>query len=270
MEFRDDGSFRAMGGRSKRMKVPYLNLDIINELPTPNDSMRGQLRCDPGTTGVEDRIMFCGLLEDGSIGWFNLTGIVIQESDVTLENVVKTLDFLGADFDLTEAPAGEVNIALSSAIVKLDATQTLTNKTLTAPAINDPTIARPIFSGVVEVGPPQQIQFGTMFGTTWTAAAAAGTTASTASSDGGDGCGFIQLVPNGAGIAIGTIVDIAFATNRPDAQYIVQITPHSSASRSLGGVVGPTSRGVGGFSLDTRTALTAGSTYQWGYTVFGY
>lgn len=102
---------------------------------------------------------------------------------------------------------------------------------------------------------------------TFAAQAGAGSTASTASSFGSDEHGMIQLVPGGTGITTGAQVVVTFAAARPDANYEVRIQPLSSAARALGQIVGPTSRSTGGWTLTTATALTSGSTYQWGYKV---
>lgn len=105
---------------------------------------------------------------------------------------------------------------------------------------------------------------------TFTALAAAGSTATTASSEGDDEAGMIQLVPGGTGITTGTFLDLTFATERSDNKYIVRIQPASSAARTAGATVGPTSRLTTKFSLTTGTALTSGSTYQWFYSVREY
>ena len=55
-----------------------------------------------------------------------------QEGDVNVDAATATLDFVAADFDVTSSPAGEANVALSTAVVTLTGTQTLTNKTLTS------------------------------------------------------------------------------------------------------------------------------------------
>ena len=54
----------------------------------------------------------------------------VQEGDSTVSAVVGTVDYTAADFDVTESPSGEVNVALSSNVVTLTGTQTLANKTL--------------------------------------------------------------------------------------------------------------------------------------------
>ncbi|MCC6313431.1 MAG: hypothetical protein IT337_05425 [Thermomicrobiales bacterium] len=100
----------------------------------------------------------------------------------------------------------------------------------------------------------------------YTLLAPAGTTA-TASITGNDISGQIEVVPGGTGIATGSFITITFFTPYPSATFDVQITPNSSAARSLTTGIGPTSRSSTSFNLDTRTALTSGSTYQWGYLV---
>lgn len=105
---------------------------------------------------------------------------------------------------------------------------------------------------------------------TFTALAAAGSTASTASSEGDDEAGMIQLVPGGTGITTGTFLEVDFNVDKPDEKYAVHIQPLSSAARTVGASVGPTSRLTTKFSLTTGTALTSGSTYQWLYTIRGY
>jgi len=42
--------------------------------------------------------------------------IVVQENDVTIDAAAGTLDFLGADFDVTSSPAGEANIQLATTL----------------------------------------------------------------------------------------------------------------------------------------------------------
>lgn len=105
---------------------------------------------------------------------------------------------------------------------------------------------------------------------TFTALAAAGSTASTSGSEGTDEDGFIQLVPNGTGITTGLILEVDFAVDRPSTKYRINLTPASSAARTAGATVGPTSRLTTKFSLTTGTALTAGSTYQWFYALKQY
>lgn len=92
--------------------------------------------------------------------------------------------------------------------------------------------------------------------------AAAGTTASVAIS-GRDDAMQIQVIPGGTGIATGSVLTVTFAAAMATSSYVVEVTPNSSAARTLGGVVGPTARNTAGFDLATNTALTSGSTYQW-------
>lgn len=98
----------------------------------------------------------------------------------------------------------------------------------------------------------------------------AGTTASLSGSVGDDNGGFVQLVPNGAGISAGVQIGVTFTAARTDVVYGVMLQARSSAARTLGAQFGPTSIGTTGFSLTTNTALTPGSTYQWNYFVFGF
>lgn len=100
--------------------------------------------------------------------------------------------------------------------------------------------------------------------------AAAGATGSIAGSAGTDVAGVLQVIPNGAGIAAGTIATLTFGAVMPSGNYAVVLTPASSAARTLGGVVGPTSRATNNFVIQTATALTAGSTYQWLYLIVSY
>jgi hypothetical protein len=99
---------------------------------------------------------------------------------------------------------------------------------------------------------------------------AAGDTAAVTGVAGNGICGVFTLTPGGAGIAAGSVVRFTFAAARPDALYTVILTPMSSAARALGGVVGPTSRSTTTVEIDTRTALTSGSTYSWGFFIAGY
>lgn len=98
------------------------------------------------------------------------------------------------------------------------------------------------------------------------AAAAAGTTA-TVTITGNDEEGIIVLVPGGTGIATGTQATVTFGLARPSANYTVHLQPFSSAARTAGATVGPTSRSASGWSITTGTALSSGSTYQWLYRV---
>lgn len=104
---------------------------------------------------------------------------------------------------------------------------------------------------------------------TYTLLAAAGATA-TAAITGNDDTMQVQIVPSGAGIAAGSVITITFGAARASSNYAVLVSPNSSAARTLGGVVGGTSRGTGGFDLATATALTSGSTYQWSVRVVNY
>lgn len=99
--------------------------------------------------------------------------------------------------------------------------------------------------------------------------AAAGTTA-TAAISGTDVAMQVQIVPGGTGIATGAIFTVTFGANMPSSNYDVFVAPNSSAARTLGIVLGVTSRGAGGFDVSTSVALTSGSTYQWGLHVVGY
>jgi hypothetical protein len=97
----------------------------------------------------------------------------------------------------------------------------------------------------------------------------AGTGASTTNSDGNDNAGFIELAA-GTGPAAGVILTITFAATRPSTKYNVILTPRNNAARSLGGVVGQTNTLTTSVDIDTRTALTASTTYQWGYEIKGW
>lgn len=48
--------------------------------------------------------------------------LTVQEGDVTVSSAASTLDFAAADFDVTESPAGEANIALTSSVFKTGGT----------------------------------------------------------------------------------------------------------------------------------------------------
>lgn len=105
---------------------------------------------------------------------------------------------------------------------------------------------------------------------TYTAQTGAGTTAVTTNSTGRDDIGFIELVPNGAGIASGIQVLIAFAVTKPNTSYHVDLQPLTSGSRAVAASVGPTSRNVGNWSVTSDVALTAGTTYRWTYRIEHY
>lgn len=105
---------------------------------------------------------------------------------------------------------------------------------------------------------------------TFTALTAAGSTAVTTNSAGDDTSGVIQLAPSGAGIAAGSILDITWAVAKPSALYSCQLTPGSSAARTLGMVLGTNSRSTTVWQIATSVALTSGSTYTWHYHVRQY
>lgn len=60
------------------------------------------------------------LRADGTFVVPTLTGgtVIVQEGDTTI-STASTLDFAAADFDVTESPSGEANIAISSAIARV-------------------------------------------------------------------------------------------------------------------------------------------------------
>lgn len=97
-------------------------------------------------------------------------------------------------------------------------------------------------------------------------AAAAGTTA-TVTITGNDEEGIIVLTPGGTGITTGVQATVTFGLPRPSANYTVHLQPFSSAARTAGATVGPTSRSASGWSITTGTALSSGSVYQWLYRV---
>lgn len=90
----------------------------------------------------------------------------------------------------------------------------------------------------------------------------AGTTGA-ATISGRDDAMQIQVIPGGTGIAAGVQCTVTFAAPMATSSYLVLVTPNSSAARTLGGVVGPISRGTTSFDFDSNAALTSGSTYQW-------
>lgn len=126
----------------------------------------------------------------------------------------------------------------------------------TGPSLSTPVLVAHLASSTTAMG--------------FTALAAAGSTASTTGSVGTDVAGFVQIVPNGAGIAAGSICTLTFGTAYANTSYALVLTPASSAARTLGGVVGPTARTTTTVDLATSTALTAGSTYQWTYHITTY
>lgn len=95
---------------------------------------------------------------------------------------------------------------------------------------------------------------------------AAGTT-TTVAITGTDTSGEITIVPGGTGIAAGSIVTVTFAVERATNSYNVHPSLNSQAARSLATNIGPTGRTTTGFDIDTRTALTSGSTYIFGFLI---
>ena len=102
---------------------------------------------------------------------------------------------------------------------------------------------------------------------TVTALGAAGSTATVTELTGSDLAFFCRVTPDGAGIASGSFLSVTFATPRVSANYLVFVTPHSSAARAHTGKVGPTARTGTGFQLATGTALGALQAYQFGVLV---
>lgn len=90
-----------------------------------------------------------------------------------------------------------------------------------------------------------------------------GTTGTASITEGNDTSFRLRIIPGGTGIAVGTICRVTFANAFPAATYGVHVTPASSAARSLTTGIGPVSRAPGTLDLDSRTALTSGSTYDW-------
>lgn len=128
------------------------------------------------------------------------------------------------------------------------------------------------FAGGVNVqmvGDVAQVSLASVTAPSYTLLAAAGATA-TAALTGNDDTMQVQIVPGGAGIAAGSVITITFGAARAVSTYAVLVSPNSSAARTLGGVVGCTSRGTGGFDLATATALTSGSTYQFSVRIVDY
>lgn len=105
---------------------------------------------------------------------------------------------------------------------------------------------------------------------TFTALTAAGSTAVATSSAGDDTSGAIQLVPSGAGITTGAILDITWAVAKPSSSYSCQLTPGSTAARTLGMFLGTNARSTTVWQIATNVALTSGSTYVWHYHVRQY
>jgi len=51
--------------------------------------------------------------------------IIVQENDVTVSSTADTLDYNGTDFDLTESPSGEINVAINSGIARKSSNETI-------------------------------------------------------------------------------------------------------------------------------------------------
>jgi hypothetical protein len=67
--------------------------------------------------------------------------LVVQEGDSTIVSAAATLDLVAADFDVTETPSGEANVAIAAAIARILAPVTLSaNTSLTAAAHANRTI----------------------------------------------------------------------------------------------------------------------------------
>lgn len=99
---------------------------------------------------------------------------------------------------------------------------------------------------------------------TYTLAAAAGNTA-TALIVGDDRHGVLQITPGGTGITTGSLITITFAHAFATANLAFVMTPASSAARSLGMVLGTSTKTTTTILIATSVALTSGSTYQWNY-----
>jgi hypothetical protein len=68
-------------------------------------------------------------------------------------------------------------------------------------------------------------------------------------------------------LATGDPFRLSPGAGRATSEYDVFVSLVSNAARSLPTGVGPVSRGTTSFNLDTRTALTSGSVYQFSYLV---
>jgi hypothetical protein len=126
-------------------------------------------------------------------------------------------------FDLANIATGTTRVLILPNVtaVELVATsgaQTLTNKTLTAPVLNDAVLG----NAVETTGTTPAIAAGLLAGD-----------AATVSISGNDTCGIISITPGGAGIGTGTLATITFAAARPDTNYAVLLQPNSSAALTL-------------------------------------
>jgi hypothetical protein len=95
---------------------PYIRLDTGNALPTAHDKMRGQIRIRPASAGEKDVLYLCAKDDAGNIRWINVTGVLVQSGDTTVDSDALILDYDSRHFTVTESPEDEVNIALKGAL----------------------------------------------------------------------------------------------------------------------------------------------------------
>ena len=82
---------------------------------------------------------------------------------------------------------------------------------------------------------------------------------------GSDRSGVLQITPGGTGITTGSLATITFARTLGAANIAFVMTPASSAARTLGMVLGTSTKTTTTILISTSVALTSGSNYQWNY-----
>lgn len=184
---------------------------------------------------------------DGTTGQSHATGAVVIHG-VTAE------DFNEPQVHMAASAAVH---GLAGTVVGTTDTQTLTNKTLTAPAISSP-----VFSGTFAV--PEKI-VSSFAGTPTIAAGAAAGTAPTVSVTGNDQRGLISVTTGTGSMATGAFATITFTANGgtwPNTPTIV-LTPVITAGGALHARVSASSTSAFTVSIDNAAATSTAYSYNY-------
>lgn len=249
-------------GRSAAGSLEFAKVAIVDDLSGEIDgdvATHAALTETHGATGAIVGTTNTQALTNKTLSG-NTNTLSIQDNKFTLfDNADATKQ---VQFDLANISAGTTRVLIlpnvtAVEIVATTAVQTLSNKTMTAPVLNDA-----ILGNAVE----------TTGSTPGVAASAnAGTTASV-SITGNDTCGLISLTPGGAGIGGGNQLTVTFAAARPDTNYVVMLQAADDGAAGLSSpLVRPASLSTTAWSLNRASvALVSGTVYSWLYWVVEY
>lgn len=239
-------------GRSAAGSLEFAKVAIVDDLSGEIDgdvATHAALTETHGATGAIVGTTNTQALTNKTLSG-NTNTLSIQDNKFTLfDNADATKQ---VQFDLANISAGTTRVLIlpnvtAVEIVATTAAQTLTNKTLTAPTLNDA-----ILGNTVETtgSAPALTVAGTM------GDAASGTI------NGNDTVFEVAITANGAGLAAGTYFTVTFAAARPDTNYDVWIQENSAGTLTLGRVRF-TNRTTSGFDVAGTGVPVAATAYTW-------